>query len=217
MDPIVHTRPERTRDEITADARSARAFFAYFAYYAHNCDRADALERLIARETRDHKLFMAWKEGAEWTARTSPTRAQRNARRAARIAADPLNHRDDSRLRPYVHPAVRAAMPAPILHQRPKPEIDRTRAEAASWRFQARNWSAAWGQMKIRQSSVPFEHWLLEHPEYGITDQNAPITVTRDEMRKFHYKQGEIRPAGLSPHRVLEIALAALETRGGKW
>jgi hypothetical protein len=217
MGPIVHTRPERTAQEIRADQQAADAFFARVCNRTANPNKARDNRRIAERESRDFKILMASKEGSEWAGRFNTTAVERRARAQVRFVADPLNHRDDSKLRPYVHPAVRAAMPAPILHRRPKSVVDRSRAEAASWRFQARNWSKAWGEMKIRQSSVPFEHWLLEHPEYGITDENAPITVTRDEMRRFHYKKGTIRPAGLSSHRILEIALAALEARGGKW
>jgi hypothetical protein len=105
-------------------------------------------------------------------------------------------------------------MPAPRLHQRLEQEVDQSKKEAASWRYQARNWPREWGEMKIRQSSVPFEHWLLTDPTYGVTNESAPLVVTRDEMRRSHYKKGEIRPAGLTPERALQIAL---ELRGGKW
>jgi hypothetical protein len=217
MDHLVHTRPERTLQDIRADQQAADAFFARLCNRTVNPNRARDSRRIVERESLDSKILMAVKEGSEWAGRFNQTAVQRRARAQERFVADLLNHRDDSRLRPYVHPAVRAAMPAPILHRRPKAVVDRSRAEAASWRFQARNWSEEWGETKIRQASVPFQHWLLEHPGYGITDEDAPITVTRDEMRRFHYKKGEIRPAGLSSHRVLEIALAALEARDGRW
>jgi hypothetical protein len=187
MDHIVHTRPERTTDEIRADQHSADAFFARFDSRTTNPNRVKDNRRIAEREAHDYKILMAAKEGSEWAGRHNKTAIQRREQAQERFVADPLSHRDDTKLRPYVHPAVRAAMPAPRLHQRLKQEVDQSNNEAASWRYQARNWPKEWGEMKIRQSSVPFEHWLLTHPTYGVTNENAPIVVTRDEMRRSHY------------------------------
>jgi hypothetical protein len=217
MDHIVHTRPERTMDEIRADQQAADDFFARFDSRTMNPNRAKDNRRIAEREAHDYKILMAAKEGREWAGRYNKTAIQRREQAQERFVADPLNHRDDAKLRAYVHPAVRAAMPAPKLHERPRKVVDQSKKEAASWRYQARNWPKEWGEMKIRQSSVPFEHWLLSHPAYGVTNENAPIVVTRDEMRRFNYRKGEIRPAGLTLERALQIAIDALEVRGGKW
>jgi hypothetical protein len=216
----VHTRPERSMAEIEADRMEAAAFFARFDSRTGNPNRTRDNRRTAATEAMDWKVLMAVREAGEWEARTGQTRRDREMRRVRKEqkeTRDPLLSRREDRLRPYVHPRVAQAMPAPRLHVPDKRVRERSLAEAAGWRHRVAHWGPEWRARVVRLESVPFEHWLLKNPHAGITDESRQLPVGKDERRLFHYRKGEVRPAGMTPERALQIALAALDVRGGHW
>jgi hypothetical protein len=213
-DHIVEARPERTQAQITADQQEAEAFFTRLN---SRLFRATGLTKFLRTENSNHHAYMAERESSEWQTRTGTPKPKRNPKPKTKWVPGEIGPRDDSQLRHYVTLAAKAALPAPAIHRQSEEALHVSKKEAAAWWRNGLELSPAHAAYRIRQASVPFQHWLLEHPDYGITDENAPITVSRDEHRWFRYIQGEIRPAGMTPERALDIALTVLDSRGGTW
>jgi hypothetical protein len=70
-------------------------------------------------------------------------------------------------------------------------------------------------QRALRDENHQFAHWLLEHPQYGPNYDASELAPRAIEP--WHYVAGQVRPAGLTPERALEIAIAVLDARGGTW
>jgi hypothetical protein len=211
---VVEARPERTQSEITADQQEAEAFFARLNSPLF---RSNSLIKFLRIETTDHHAYMAVRESREWQTRTETPKSNRRRQPRTLWMPGDIGPRDDSQLRHYVALAIKATLPVPAIHRQSEEELQVSKKEAAAWWRNGLELSPSHAAYRIRQASVPFQHWLLEHPDYGITDQNAPITVSRDEHRWFRYIPGEIRPAGMTPERALDIALTVLNSRGGTW
>jgi hypothetical protein len=206
---IVHTRPERTEDDIRADEEAAGEFWKRLP--THN----PYLRRLIEHESYDHKLLLADREGRAWAGRQHDNASDRRARRAARRAADPLSERRDENLRRYVDPAFRLRMPSPRLGNKTKAERVASLSKSTAWFHELSKISDRRLAKALRDENHQFVHWLLENPQYGPIHEGPALTPRSFEP--WHYVPGQVRPAGLTPERALEIAIAVLEARGGTW
>lgn len=206
---IVHTRPERTEDHIRADEEAASEFWERLPRYNPH------LRRLIEHESYNYKLLLADREGREWAGRQHDNESNRRARRAARRAADPLSQRRDENLRRFIDPAFRLTMPSPRLGTKTKEERVASLSRSTAWFHELSRISSRRLGRALRDENHQFIHWLLEHPQYGPVHE-GPELIPRS-FEPWHYVVGQVRPAGLTPERALEIAIAVLDARGGGW
>ncbi|MBX3100765.1 MAG: hypothetical protein KF761_14455 [Salinibacterium sp.] len=205
----IHARPERTPTEIAADAGAATEFWRSLQSPARR-------KWLVHRESYDYKLLMADKEGREWARRQNKNDiAGRAARRAARLAADPLANRLDENLRHYVDANTKAQMPRIALHGRAKGERALSLQTTYTW-FYGLNTPSPQRRTRVRRESEMFyEHWLLCNPQYGPV--RAGGELFEHTVQTWNYIPGQIRPAGMSPERALQIALSVLDENNGVW
>ena len=220
----LYTGPTRSSDEIAADRKAANAFFA--AYDTPTSRNAPRIRDLLAYYGRDWNLICCEIEARAWT-RSHPrnTLALQQDRRTRRADAEGTSstgitlERDDTQRRRYVHLATNNAMPARRIHTP-------TGEPATVWLEANRFW-ARLGQphsplhVQALTETDPYVWWLLLHPLYG-PQHDAPAgyqgsmrrlkKTAQPKRRPRHlYKKGQIRPAGMSYQRALQIAIAALD------
>jgi len=207
---LVVTRPERTSEDIAADRKAANAFFA--RYMRTNGTTATlARDRLIQFYSHDWNLICCTIEASQWSlTHMHDTAANRATARAARVAANEVPARDDSQLCPYVHAMTMKRMHPAGVTPRPVAERLAARAEAELFCHRCQKPSARYRGAVLRDD-VPFPQWLILHPGYG-PQQDAPEgyagTLRLPKAQRFVLN--EVRPAGISYDRALELALAAL-------
>lgn len=205
MTALVATRPERTAREIAADRKEANAFWARLERYnptgASSVHRD--IRRMLAREQFSSRLLMATKDGAGWC--ESHPGPQQRAKDPGYRARHFHRFREDSQLKPYVSAATRALMPPPQLTQRTDAEKKRSAAAAREYWRTRRDTISPRILARLDRDRMPFEHWLLQHWNYGPVAPGAPEPSTPSWT---HLKKGDVRPAGMTPERALQIALA---------
>lgn len=206
----IHARPERTTEDVERDEQLATEFWERLS----RDDRR--LRRLVERESYDYKLLMADKEGREWASRQAKNdMAHRTARRAARIVADPLADRRDENLRQFVSAEIRAQMPRIAMHGRAKGERAASLQKSYWWFYGLRNIGPTRRERILRDRGVVFEQWLLCNPQYG--PERVGPDLFAHAPQTYNYIPGQIRPAGMSPERALQIALSVLDDHDGVW
>lgn len=206
----IHARPERTTEEIHDDEQLAIQFWAQLPRFSPH------LRRLVDRESHFYKLLIADKEGREWAGRQNGNNtAHRIARRAARLAADPLAHRRDENLRHYVDADTKTQMPRIAMHGRAKGERKASLQKTYAWFYELRDATPRRRERILRESAVVFEQWLLCNPQYG--PERVGPDLFAHTLQTSNYIPGQIRPAGMSPERALQIALSVLDEHGGIW
>jgi len=221
---IVITRPERTRDEIAADAAQADAFYKQFDGYQNQSSSRwrDVRRRVIERESLHYTLLLALKESQEWTAERAETRSVRTARAFANeLARNPIHwmHRRNQNLRPYVQQWAQRALPTPRVRRR---NSTKQRLATIAWFSNLSRWSERRIARAEADLSSSFEQWRAR-PEWRHYGPNNPAPAGWAPARPRVTKTSQLAIARasnqppVSQARQLDIALRALESRSGQW
>ena len=205
----------RSGAEVAADRKGANAFFARMDKLS-----PEVLRRIIRDGAVDPKLFEVNRAGKEWTGIHGETVQSRAARAALVRTINPLDSRDDEQLRPYVSKDMRTEMPAPHLHPVDATTVRMHQVQKSGWRTKMKRSSPQYTARVAREADVHFTQWLLHHPTYGPiyeTADPAPQATQRRARAATRVIAGQVNPAGMTPERAIQIALGALNERGGSW
>lgn len=225
MTTAILTRPERTTEEIAADRKAASAFFARFEGYNHTNSNKwrDVRRQIIEYERFDYKLLLCVEDGKRYLSTHNLPKKDREARALANeLARNPIHwmHLQNQNLRSYVPTSTQRRLPIPRLGRR----ATRQEQSARNSYFQnlARVSERRRGHI-VRELDVVFEQWLLlpEQRHYG-PHYPAPEgwTASRTRPNKSAAARAAAskrRSSAAEDSTALEIALRALDSRGGRW
>ncbi len=212
---LTNTLNIRTGAEGAADRKAANAFYARMDKLSPK-----ALRRIMRGVAVSPELFEVNRAGKEWTGIHGETVQSRAARAALVRTINPLDSRDDKQLRPYVSKDMRTQMPEPLLHPVDATTVRVHRIERKAWRAKMRKSLPRYTARVAREADVQFAQWLLRHPAYGPTYETAdpaPQATQRRARAASRVIAGKVNPAGMTPERAIQIALGALNGRGGSW
>ena len=212
MAEFISTRPQRSSDEIAADRKAADVFFHRFDLAKSRRDT----NSLLAYYAHHWRLLRCDAEARQWSKRVTPTSAERSEavaqRKAAADAAEEATRippRGNTPLRQYAHPVTRRMLPETALHIASPTARLGDRTEAVT--FWKRCASSETFRARLLQGQIPFTQWAITHPDYGpIRDAPEHYTGSIRPAPKDRFKKGDIRPAGMSYDRALQIAMRAL-------
>jgi len=188
-------------------------FFNKIAHYSRQQRRT-----LLEEAQIDPKLAMIHGLAREWVARHND-HMRRLQGRQARILEERRMTPDPTAFRDYLDPEVRAMLPAIAVKRRYSKE--RAPTQEAARRFWRAIEGGTWhgrtiAQIMAKLDEISAPAWLAAHP-YGPPVSQADLdklAAVHRSVRPAPKPRVRYAPAGMTPERALQIALAVREGHG---
>lgn len=174
---------------------------------------------LLEEAQIDPKLAMIHGLARQWVARNNDP-IRRVQGRQARILEERRMTPDPTAFRDYLDPGVRAMLPAIAVKRRYGK--DRVHSQQAARRFWHAIEGGSWrgrtiAQIVARSEEISAPAWIAAHP-YGPPVSQADLdnlAAVHRSVRPAPKPRIRYAPAGMTPERALQIALAVREGHGG--
>ncbi|MBG6240099.1 hypothetical protein IWX78_003094 [Mycetocola sp. CAN_C7] len=189
----------RTSQEIAQSRKAASAFFHGLATAS-----TTRIEKIRAEGARSPNLHLLLFNVSQW----------QNPATASREAARKRWERVEENLKPYVGRETARRMPA---HRFLSPEPGNTaalRKERKAWAARMHRPSPRLISRPTREQNAHYRLWILENERLSTPVLAGGLSVARSTEKApltTRYIPGKVNPAGMTPERALEIAMAALE------